>query len=117
MRWKGRFAKGRLPEGEKNKTEQAYADHLERLKATGDILWYEFEGMTFRLGKRCTYTPDFNVMLPDGTLEMHEVKGSLKIFQDDAKVKHKVAAEKFPFRFVVVTPRPKKDGGGWDAHD
>jgi hypothetical protein len=40
------------------------------------------------------------------------VKG---FFRDDAKVKVKVAAEKFPLRFVVARERPKKLGGGWEV--
>ena len=65
----------------------------------GKILWYSFEGITLRLADRTTYTPDFVVMLANGELEMHEVKG---FWTDDAKVKVKVAAEKFPFRFIAV---------------
>lgn len=56
------------------------------------------------------YTPDFAVMTANGTMEMHEVKG---FWQDDARVKIKVAAESYPFRFVAVKAKSKKDGGGW----
>jgi len=43
---------------------------------------------------------------------MHEVKG---FWQDDARVKIKVAADMYPFRFIAVKPRAKKDGGGWQT--
>lgn len=56
------------------------------------------------------YTPDFAVMLADGVIEMHEVKG---YWTEDARAKIKVAANKFPFRFVAVYKQAKKDGGGW----
>jgi hypothetical protein len=53
-------------------------------------------------------------MLTDGSLECHEVKG---FWQDDARVKVKVAAEQFPLWFVAVTARPKRDGGGWNVEE
>ncbi len=44
------LALGRLPAGTKNKTEQAYEDEvLSVQQAAGEILWYCFEGMTFKL--------------------------------------------------------------------
>ena len=50
----------------------------------------------------------------DGILEMHEVKG---FWQDDARVKIKVAASIYPFRFVAVKARAKKHGGGWEVEN
>ncbi|SDS20559.1 hypothetical protein SAMN05216421_1095 [Halopseudomonas xinjiangensis] len=99
-------ALGRLKQGQMNKTEQAYAAHLELLKACGEVLWYSFEGMKFRLADSTFYTPDFPGMLADGHIEIHEVKG---VWTDDARVKIKVAAELFPFPFVAV----KKAKTGW----
>ena len=92
-------ALGRMKSGKMNNAEFAYSKTLELRKMAGKILWYSFEGITLRLADRTTYTPDFVVMLANGELEMHEVKG---FWTDDAKVKIKVAAEKFPFRFVAV---------------
>jgi len=93
-----------------NGTEARYATYLEERKASGEINWFAFEAVKLRLAPLTFYTPDFLVMLDDGTLEAHEVKG---FWQDDARVKIKVAAEIYPFRFIVVTVVPKKDGGGW----
>lgn len=93
------YALGRLKPGHMNKTEAAYAQHLELLKQAGEIHWFTFEGMKFRLADNTFYTPDFNVMLANGELEQHEVKG---FWQDDAKVKIKVAADLYPFRFIVI---------------
>lgn len=116
MKFNGRtfHAVGRLKSGEMNKTEAAYAATvLEPRKQAGEILWYGFESMTFKLADDTRYTPDFPVLLANGEMEMHETKVKA-IFQDDAKVKIKVAAKMFPFRFILAFQRPKKDGGGFE---
>ncbi len=106
------YALGRLKSGTMNKTEQAYADHLDRQRLGGQLQWWKFEPMKFRLADKTFYTPDFVVLTADGYLECHEVKG---FWQDDARVKIKVAAEIHPLRFVAVKARAKKHGGGWDC--
>lgn len=103
-------ALGRLKAGAMNKTEAAYAQHLGLLQAAGEVAWFRFEGLKFRLADNTFYTPDFAVMRADGSLEAHEVKG---FWQDDARVKIKVAADLYPLRFIAVTAQAKKDGGGW----
>jgi hypothetical protein len=105
-------ALGRLKTGAMNKTEAAYAGHLELRRAAGEVLWHRFEGLKFRLADNTFYTPDFAVMLADGAMEAHEVKG---FWTDDARVKIKVAADLYPFRFVAVKAQSKKAGGGWDV--
>lgn len=104
------YALGRLKTGQMNKTEALYAAHLNTLSFSGEVAWYKFEGMKFRLADNTFYTPDFCVMLTDGTVELHEVKG---FWQDDAKVKIKVAADMYPFRFIAVKVQAKKHGGGF----
>ena len=108
------YALGRLKTGQLNKTEQAYANHLSALQAEGHILWHKFEGIKLRLADNTFYTPDFFVMKSDGMLECHEVKG---FWQDDARVKIKVASSIFPLKFIALKPRPKKDGGGWQVEE
>jgi hypothetical protein len=108
----GRYALGRLPTGTMNKTEQAYSTHLQNLLHTGEVLWWHFEGVKLRLADNTFYTCDFAVLANDGVLEMHEVKG---FWQDDARVKIKVAASLYPFRFCAVTAKAKKNGGGWNV--
>ncbi len=108
------YGKGLLKTGERNKTEARYEAHLEIQKRAGHILAYAFEPEKFRLADNTFYTPDFRVMLPDGTVEFHEVKGAWAIFQDDAKVKIKVASEMHPYRFIAVVPIK---GGGWDIKE
>ena len=93
-----------------NKLETLYAQHLELRRRAGEIEWYAFDVLNLRLAPKCFYRPDFMVMRHDAEIEMHEVKGH---WEDDARVKVKVAADKFPFRFLAVTQRPKKHGGGW----
>ena len=105
------MALGRLPKGTMNKTECAYANYLELQKRMGQVAWYAFEPVSWKLAKNTTYTPDFLVLQDDGSVECHEVKG---YWRDDARVKIKVAARQFPFiRFVAV----KKIQGGWDFEE
>lgn len=98
-------ALGRMKAGEMNKTEQRYADHLNLLKSQGAVLWWEFEPMNLRLADNCFYKVDFLVLRFDGALEVHETKG---YWTDDALIKIKVAAEKFPFRFIALQWKNKQ---------
>ena len=102
-------ARGRAtkPAGRMNQTEQAYADHLEARKRAGEIAWWSYEPWKFRLADKTFLTPDFGVMLADGMIELHEVKGYM---EDDAAVKIKVAsAQHWMFAWVVI----RKIKGGW----
>jgi len=98
----------RYPAGAVNKTEAAYARFLSTVPGVES---FAYEPVKLRLAKATFYTPDFMVVLSDGGIEMHEVKG---FWRDDARVKIKVAAEQFPwFRFRAVT----KVGMGWNFED
>jgi len=108
------YALGRLKTGQMNKTEMAYEAHLFTLKAAGEVAWYKFEGLKFRLADNTFYTPDFAVMLANGELEAHEVKG---FWQDDARAKIKIAADMYPVKFIAVKAKAKKNGGGWERED
>ena len=108
---KAMYALGRLKVGAMNKTEAAYDQHLALLQHAGEIQWRKFEGLKLRLADNTFYTPDFAVMAADGVLEVHEVKG---FWQDDARAKIKIAADMYPFRFLAIKARAKKDGGGWE---
>lgn len=109
IRPKGRRA--RHTPGVPNRTEAEYAAGLTLRRAAGEIVDFWFEAVTLKLADDTRYTPDFLVMLPDGTLEFHEIKGH---WEDDAKVKVKVAAQAFPFAIRVLRNRPKRDGGGFE---
>ncbi len=106
----GMQALGRLKTGQMNKTEEAYAKHLQNLQHAGQVAWYKFEGVKLRLADNTFYSPDFAVMLASGEMVMMEVKGFMT---DDANVKIKVAADMYPFRFFLVRKRAQKDGGGF----
>jgi hypothetical protein len=103
-----------------NATERSYADHLDGLRAAGEILWWRFEPWTLRVTENAAegdkravrLTPDFGVMLPDGTLQCHEVKGYAG---ETGMLRLKAAAEVFPFEFCLVTKRRKRDGGGFSV--
>lgn len=112
---RGRFSVAKKNDAGMNKTEATYALHLDALKMAKEIHEWWFEKITLKLAPDTRLTVDFMIQKMDGTLELHDVKGSLFIYQDDAKVKMKTAAEMFPFRFAVVIPRKQKDGGGYDV--
>lgn len=108
------YALGRLKTGAMNKTEAAYAAYLQQRLMAGEVVWFKFEGMKLRLADNTFYSPDFAVMLSTGELEQHEVKG---FWQDDARAKIKIAADMYPFKFIAIKARAKKDGGGWAVEE
>ena len=92
-----------------NKLEAKYAAYLEGLRRAGKIVFWKFEAVKFRLADRTWYTPDFYIMRPDGSIEIHEAKG---FWEDDARVKIKAVAEQFPeFWFMAVQWK----GGEWQV--
>lgn len=107
-------ALGRLKTGTMNKTEAAYAATLDARRHAGEVAWFKFEGIKLRLADNTFYTPDFAVMLTDGVLELHEVKGH---WVDDARAKIKIAADMYPIRLIAVRVKPKREGGGWAVEE
>ncbi len=105
-------ALGRLPKGRMNKTETGYAAQLELRKAAGEVAWWVFEGLKLRLADATFYDTDFTVMLSTGELEVHEVKGH---WTDDARVKIKVAAAQYPFRFIAL--KKSRESAGWQIEE
>lgn len=128
-----RFAKARVGHrhtpGEMNKAEAAYAGHLDLLKKADEVAEWWFERFTFKLAKHTHYIPDFVVQLPDGEIQVHEVKGcTVKTHKDgtrhpaafameDSKAKIKVFAENFPFKTFIVYQLSREFGGGWKAEE
>lgn len=102
--------RARKPPGAMNRLESAYAQHLALRQQAGELAWFAYEPIKLRLAAKTFLTIDFFLMLASGDLEAHEVKGHL---EDDAAVKLKVAAEMYPFRFVLV----RAAGGGWDLKE
>lgn len=115
------FAKAlpRRTPGAMNKTELDYQATLALRMLAGEVQSCYFEAVAFKLAPDVRYTPDFMVIMPDGRIEFHEVKGTTRskatgeakpYVQDDARVKFRVAAEIFyQFRFAVAY----KVNGAW----
>ena len=113
--------------GQMNKGEAAYAAHLEQRKRAGEIHDYRFEPMKLRLADNTFYSPDFEVILTDAKVEMHEVKPTYKAKRsdgsrvekpfcfEDAKLKVKVAAKEF-YEFIFAIVYPLK-AGGWGRQE
>jgi len=84
-----------------NKTEAAYAQVLKLSQAAGEVRWWAYEPIKFRLAKRTHLTPDFMVWGSDGAIEVIEVKGGF--VRDDAACKFKIGRELYPmFQWRMV---------------
>ena len=113
MKYNRFFVKPRRPPHRKqgmNKAEEKYASFLESQKLAGDIVEYVYEGITLKLADNTRYTPDF-VVVTDEYVTLIELKARWKKrdgtahthWEDDARVKYKIAAERYWwFRFAVV---------------
>jgi len=111
-----KYGKRHTP-GEMNQTEAAYAAMLETRKLAGEVIEWHFESITFKLADGCRYTPDFEVVLADHTIEFVDAKGGGPM-DEKSRVKCKCAAEKFPwFVFVIAQKQAKKNGGGWSREE
>lgn len=91
-----------------NKLESAYAaEVLGPCLANGQVTWFDFEPFRMRLAEGAWFTPDFGVITGMGRLEFHETKG---FWREAARVRIKVAARLYPFRFVACQ---RERGGIW----
>lgn len=96
-----------------NRLEADYARHLTDRLYLGEVLWFEYQAVKLRLAPRTWYEPDFLVLaMRDGapSLEVHETKG---FWEEDARIKIKVAAELYPLRFFGIT----RGRGKWDVEE
>jgi hypothetical protein len=98
-----------------NKTEAEYA---RLLKVDKDVHRWWYEPFSVRLshpktGKPATYTPDFMILMEDGTTYIDDVKGGM--VDKAAIVRIKTAAELYPlWIWRLATRLTAKQGGGWD---
>ncbi len=102
-----------------NGLERAYADVLKARAERGEIREWKYEAVTLVVARPPTalpsrYTPDFFVVNADGEVEFHETKGFMR---DDAALKLKMAAEQYPFRFLLLKKAAKRDGGAWTTKE
>jgi hypothetical protein len=107
-------------DGYDNQLEADFAQHLECLKRSGEILDWHYSPIKLRESDSAAgitwYNPDFFAIENDRTLTIYECKGFMR---DDANVKLKVGATLFKWlgRFKLVRKRKKADGGGFDITD
>lgn len=106
QRWQ---ALGRLPKGQLNNTEKAFAAYLQERQFAGAIVWWKAHPFNVRLADDTFYRPDFIAMQSDMHLVLFEVKGGYTT--DKGQLKIKLCAEALPvFKIIKVT---KIRGGGW----
>lgn len=90
-----------------NRVEEKYSYHLQDRLLAGEIRWWMYEAWKMRLADNTYYTPDFIVIDNALFIEAHEVKSEWSTgkpgWQEDARVKIKVAAEMYPIRFLAAT--------------
>lgn len=113
------------PDDGLNKLERDFKDRaLEPALVRGDLAGYAREPVRFRIGGGCYFVPDYVVSERPGEhgvvprITVVEVKGGF--FRDDAKVKIKVAADKYPFlglRWLIVFRLGSCGRGDWDVHE
>lgn len=111
--------KRKAANGGMNDTEAAFNEHLRRRAERNEFLAFGFHQRSLLIAKGAKYTPDFVVLENDGTTTYYEVKGSKRtkpskrfplggivpVATEAAKVRIKVAAEKYPdCTFVMVWP-------------
>jgi len=103
------------PANYKNDTERDYAEHLVLLRIAGAIYAWAYTSIRLRIGGKkgspIFYTPDFMVILSDGQVEFHEVKG---FWREAARVRIQAAAERYPFFKFVAISRVK---GAWQFEE
>lgn len=86
--------------GTMNSLERNYSQQLELRKAAGEVLWWGYEVLTWKLAPDTRYTPDFLVLMANTQLECHETKGGFT--REDSWIKLKLAASLFPVTFRLV---------------
>lgn len=111
-------ARPRSVRGHMNKTETRVAEYLDAQKRRGAVLAYYFDALSLRLADATYYRPDFLVLLNAMPGAIGEV-GSFPLriiileakghWEDDARVKFKVAARQYP-HFTFIAARRLKQG-------
>lgn len=106
-------ALGRLAPGQLNKTEARFDAHLWRQQAVGAVLWHRAQCLSLKLADGCWFRTDFVILPADHVLTIVDVKGAKPMIEEDAKVKMKVAASIFPFRFAYAFPKSRAQECDW----
>ena len=101
--------KRKISESGMNKTEELFSHLLEASKKAGEIADWQFEAVTLKVAPNTRYKPDFLAVLPCGHWQFFEIKGHLR---DDAAVKFKTAAQRYPSASFMMLRRRK---GAWET--
>ena len=110
QRWQ---ALGRLPKGQLNNTEKAFAAYLEERQFSGAIVWWKAHPFNFLLANNTFYRVDFISLGNVGFLTVWEDKGTYT--SDKGQMKIKLCSEALPvFKMVKVT---KLKGNQWKFED
>lgn len=96
--------------GVMNKAEEEFYNILVMRQKAGEVIHFGFETVKLKLAPKTFLTLDFFVQYVSGEMGFEEVKGGH--WEDDARVKIKVAAQLYPmFHFSVYRKKPKREGG------
>jgi hypothetical protein len=115
-KWRAKAGRPRRKMGEMNSLERLWSEELETRMRRGSVIRWDYEPVSLRIAwphdgvRGSSYTPDFMVILEDGEVVFHETKGFMR---DDARLKLKVASERYPFRFCLVTRKNGKWKEEW----
>lgn len=87
----------------RSRLEAKYAAYLATKKLLREISDWWYEPTKFDIGAGMRYTPDFGVLMPNGDIQYHEVKGWNRS-NVASRMRWKLAAEKYPmYRWLWVT--------------
>lgn len=94
----------------RSKLEADYALRLEAMRRKGEIIKWCYEAVTYDCGC-CRYTPDFELLYPNGHLIAVEVKGSWRgKGQQAAKIRLKAFIKEHGWRYSMVMVAERYDG-------
>ena len=100
--------------GRMNRLEQRFLTEIvEPWEASGDVKYWHFEAVNLRLADKTWWKPDFWVVLANGKQLAAEVKGH---WEDDARVKIKLAAEIYPWLHIQAWMWDRK-AKEWNRED
>lgn len=79
--------------------EAQYHARLTAMQEAGEIACFWWKGMRFAIGGGQYYKPEAVVQLPNGELEVHEVKGYRR---EAGMIRFRTAASIYPFVFKLI---------------
>lgn len=98
-----------------NKLEARFATEvLELQRLGGQIQWWAYEPMNFRIGGTAFYRPDFVVVDGIGQVVAYETKGH---WREAARVRIKIAADRYPWVRFVGVQLASGVRGGWSFEE